>query len=161
MRANLNFLFAILVVIGIVWLALLTRGCGGPAVPAYFDRSLTLEAGIARSAASGKPVLVLVSEDSSDACRALKRGALRSSGVAAWIKEHTVPVYIDLTRASGRDAESQAVRDRLRAAELPSIVVLERGMYAAHIHGNVRARELLAWLGRVKEDLDKERAGRE
>jgi len=160
MKANLNFLFAVLVVIAIVSVALMTRGCGGPSIPACFEKSVTLEAAVAKSSASGKPVLALVSEDGSEACRDLKRGAMANPKVVEWIKANTEPVYIDLTRATGRSAESQRVRDLLHVNVLPSIVILERGLYAGHLEGDVGTKALLDWLGRVKEDLDKERETR-
>lgn len=158
MTSNLNFMVALLVVVAIVSLAFLTRGCGHAKVPAYFDTKVTLEEAVARSAASGKPVLALVSADWCAPCSEFKKGALRDSRVAAWITENTEPVYIDMSRPPGRDPGAQEVRDRLHVQAFPSIVILSRGNYAGKLEGAAPAKELLGWLGRVKAELEREAA---
>ena len=63
MKSNLNFLFAVLVVVGIVSLALVSRGCSTPRVPEFIDPLLTFDEAMVRSVESGKPAFVLVSAD--------------------------------------------------------------------------------------------------
>jgi thiol:disulfide interchange protein len=158
MKSNLNFLFAILVVIGIVSLAMVTRSCGHPPMPPFFDKAVTLEEATSRSATSGRPVLALVTADWCPPCASLKRGALTNRKVVAWITEHTEPVYLDMTRTTGTDARSQMILDLLHVEAYPSIVIMQRGRYFSHIEGDVSGRALLKWLTKVNDDLANERA---
>lgn len=159
MRANLNFLFAVLIVIAISSLALLTRSCGHPPVPPFFDRSVTLEEAGARSMRSGRPVLALVSADWCAPCAELKRGALADPRIAAWITQNTEPVYIDMTRVNGRDAAGQAIIEQLRVNAYPSIVITSQGKYIAGVEGAIPADDLLKWFQKVRSDLDGSAAG--
>jgi hypothetical protein len=98
MKSNLNFLFAVLVVVSIVSLALFSRGCSTPRVPEFIDPLLTFDEAMARSAESGKPVFALVSADWCTYCKSLKRNALTNSRVVSWLTANTIPVYVDATR---------------------------------------------------------------
>src|SRR5262245_20036626 len=112
MKSNLNFLFAVLVVVAIVSLRLVSRGCSTLRVPEFIDPLLTFDEAMARSAESGKPAFVLVSADWCTYCKSLKRNALESSRVVTWLKENTIPVYVDATRR--QDTEVAAMTSRLR-----------------------------------------------
>jgi thiol:disulfide interchange protein len=169
MDSNLNFLYALLVVILIVSLALMTRSCSTPRVPPPFDVRQTLEgaaresaqmAGVAgvggergaRGARGGRPILALFTADWCPACQKFKGGALASSRVQNWIEMHTVPVYVDATRANSGDTELQALLTRYRVTELPTLMILEPGRLQderARLVGNKHRREVLAWLEKV------------
>src|ERR1051326_7355972 len=127
MRSNLNFLFALLVVILIVTIALASRGCGGPRVPKFIDPMLTVEEAEGRSSQSGKPVFVVVGADWSGDSDSFKRRTLSDSKLVAFLRANTEPVYFDATRSDKQDAETLAVMSRLGVSRRPSAVLIRRG----------------------------------
>jgi thiol:disulfide interchange protein len=152
MNSNLNFLYALLVVIGIVSLALMTRSCSTPRIPPPFTVQQTLEGAARESSQVGRPVLALFTADWCPACQKFKGGALSSSRVRRWIEERTVPVYVDATRSNAGDTELQALLTRYRVTELPTLLVLEPGRLQderGRLVGNMHRREVLAWLEKV------------
>ena len=158
MNRNLNFLFALLIVMALVTLALVSRSCSTPRVPAFMDPLLTLEEAQARSSESGKPVFALVSADWCTYCDSLKRGALADSRVVAWLRANTEPVYVDATKSNRRDAETLALMSRLQVQGLPAMVLVKRGVQYGHLEGDVPAKDLLKWLEDSKRQMVEEGA---
>jgi thiol:disulfide interchange protein len=144
MRSNLNFLFALLVVILIVTVALASRGCGGGRVPAFIDPMLSVDEADARSRDSGKPVFVLVGADWCEPCHSFKAGAMRNSKVVQFLKDNTEPVYMDGTRSN--DTEVQGTLTRLGVQNFPACVIRVRGQNMDRMEGDVPASEVLKWL---------------
>lgn len=142
MARSLYFLLAILVFVLIVTFALLTRSCQTPVIPVCFDRRTTLEEAQTRSNDSGKPVLVLVTSDACEECAALKAGALNRGYITDWIRDHTEPVYLNVTKAASGDSEAQTTMARLDVGAPPVIVVLSKGRELGRIVGNPSAKDL-------------------
>src|SRR5262245_4226282 len=140
MGSNLNFMFALLVVVLIATVALASRGCGGPRIPAFIDPMVTLEEAQTRSGQSGKPVFALVGADWCDYCRSLKRGALTNSKVVAFLKERTEPVYLDATRSDRHDSETLAMMSRLSVRGLPAMILIRKGVQIGHVEGDMSAK---------------------
>ena len=146
MGSNLNFLFALLVVILISTIALASRGCGGPRIPAFIDPLVTLDEALVRSGQSGKPVFALVGADWCEPCVSFKHGTLRSSKVVDFIKANTEPVYVDVTRSANHDSETLAVMSRLGVNEIPTVILIRRGQQLGSVSGDVPATDFLKWL---------------
>lgn len=85
-----------LAIVGVFVVLMIVRGGGGTAEkPALFGQGLTLGEARAVSVETGKPVFALVTADWCAPCQSLKRGALSDPEVAAYLKEFTIPVYLD------------------------------------------------------------------
>lgn len=146
MGSNLNFLFALLVVILISTVALASRGCGGPRIPGFIEPMVTLDEALTRSSQSGKPVFALVGADWCAPCTSFKRGTLSNSKVVAFLTANTEPVYIDATRSDRNDADTLAMMSRLGVKEIPTVVLIRRGQQIGSVVGDVPAKDLLTWL---------------
>lgn len=149
MSSNLNFLFALLVVVLIATFALASRSCGTPRIPEFMDPLVKLEEAESRSSQSGKPVFALVAADWCAACTSLKAGALSDSDVAEFIKANFEPVYVDVSASNRQDADALAMMSRLGVRALPAMVVLRRGGRVGAIEGAVPADAALEWLKKV------------
>lgn len=143
MAKALNFVLAILIVMGGITLVFVVHSCGAPVIPPCFDRTRTLDDAQARSAESGRPVLVFVTADWSNAAKAIKSGALAKSRVNDWIKQNTEPVYLDVSRAQSGDTDAQAAMTRLGVGDPPAIILLQRGREIGRVEGDTSASELL------------------
>lgn len=119
-------------------------GLGAAPVPEPFDKEVSLELALARSAQVGRPVLALATADWCGPCQVLKRGALRDEAVVEMIRSRFEPVYIDLTDTS--DRESRWLGTRLRVRSIPAIIVLRDGEEVGRIEGAVSAARLSQWL---------------
>lgn len=146
MARNTNFLFALLIVVALAWMALAARGCSGPRVPAFIDAKLTLDEARERAKESGKPVFALVAADWCDHCAALKAGALRDSRVTSWISEHSVPVYVDVTRLQQHDPKTMEVLDQLKVDTIPAMILLDGNRQIGHVEGEMPADDALHFL---------------
>lgn len=68
----------------------------GPAkTPGVFADQYTLYQATALSQETGKPMLVLATADWCPPCQTLKRNTLTDPMVSQWIKENTIPVYLE------------------------------------------------------------------
>jgi thiol-disulfide isomerase/thioredoxin len=75
---------------------LMARGLGRKAqTPEIFADGYTLETARSISAESGKPLFILATADWCGPCQALKRGALTDVEVVAFLRDRTVPVYLE------------------------------------------------------------------
>jgi thioredoxin-related protein len=146
-----NFLLAVLGGIIIISLAMSLRSCGTPAIPEYFDRKVTLEDALVRGEREQRLVLAFFTADWCPQCSALKKGALADSRIRAWIDEHAVPAYVDVTKAQSGDMDSKVLLARYRVEALPTIVILEKRHELGRITGNIPRRDLLKWLQQISE----------
>jgi thiol:disulfide interchange protein len=146
MAKNTNFLFALLAVVAIAWIALAARSCSAPRVPGFIDARLTLDEAQLRSRESGKPVFVLVAADWCPFCSSLKAGALADGRVASWLKENTEPVYVDVTRYKPQDPQAVEIFNRLNVDSIPAMILLRSGKQVGHIEGDIPADDVLRWL---------------
>lgn len=152
MDPKLNFLFALLGGIFIISVAMSLRSCGTPAIPDYFDRTLTLPAAIEQAARDDRPVLALFTADWCPPCHDLKKGALASDAVRAWIADHAVPAYVDISKARSGDLDQQVLSTRYRVQELPTLLLLRDGQELSRITGNIPRRDLMKWLRQFSTD---------
>lgn len=149
METNLNFLYALLIVIVIASVSLAVRTCAAPKFPPAFTRHTTIESAVAASAESGRPVLALFTADWCGECQKFKRSALSSSRVTSWIQDHVETAYIDVSGAAGGNIDQRRLLTRHRVQAVPVLIMLEPGQELterARIEGNIRRRDLLAWL---------------
>jgi thiol:disulfide interchange protein len=146
MARAIYFLLALLVFVMIAVVALLTQKCSAPVTPVCFNRSRTLEEAEARSVDSGKPVLVFVTAEWCEDCKALKTGALNTSRVTDWILENTEPVYLEVTRSATGDTDAQAAMARLGVEAPPAFVLLRKGKPIGRVDGAPASKELIRQL---------------
>lgn len=131
----------VLVVLLLVGAVLAARGLGGggSGTPPAFDNGLTLEAGEARSAAMGQPVLALASAEWCGPCRVFKRGALADDELNRLVAERTVPVYLDVDK-------DRPGAGRLGVSAIPALVLIREGRVIARLEGARPAGEVRQWL---------------
>ena len=112
----------------------------GPApTPGIFDEGLTLDAAMELSEQEGKPVFVVATADWCAPCQSLKRGALADAGVGAWIREHTIPVYLE----DGTDREAIGF---LGVRAYPTSLMIVDGEVVGGIEGASGAEAYLSGL---------------
>lgn len=129
----------------IVVIALVRVRFGGVApTPDVFAARSSLDAALAESESSGRPVLALATADWCGPCQAFKRGALADDRVAALIASRTVPVLIDMTDAG--DPEAQRAGRLLGVEGIPALVLVSGDEVAARLVGAVSAERVLEWL---------------
>lgn len=143
-RANFVFGVVFVLVFGaMVW----WRGhAGAPAdIPASelaaFSANLTLDEAQARSAASGRPVLVYATASWCPPCRGFKANTLSREDVAGAITAGFEPVYLDIDH-SPREARS------LHVMAVPTIMVLKGGEQVDRHEGAMGTPAFMEFLGR-------------
>jgi len=109
-----------------------------PLPPVFSDR-LTMRQAASRSAESGKPVLVFATADWCGPCQQFKRTTLVDQRVEAEIREHFIPVYLNV------DMEQDAAAV-LSIHSIPASVILRDGSNVARLEGAVPGEQYLAWL---------------
>jgi thiol:disulfide interchange protein len=139
-RSTLPILVILVAAVLLLWLI----GGGGAAVPPVFEEKLTLEEATARAGQMNRPVLALASADWCGPCQDLKRGPLTDQRVAALIREHTVPAYVDLTNSN--DPESMRLGRRLNVQGIPALILMRGDEEISRLVGFRSADELIAWL---------------
>lgn len=123
--------WVLLGIIGVFVAIMFVRGPAGGGtgvIPAVFEPGLTLAEAQARSEQSGLPVLAFVTADWCGPCQSLKRGALSDPDVTAYLREHTIPVYLEESKSP---AEIQALGPRV----YPTTVLLRGGEVIGRIEG--------------------------
>ena len=135
---------------GVILLAYLVvaRVFGGGELPEAFAKKPTLEAALAASKASGKPVLALASAEWCGPCRQLEAGPLRNSDIETWIAQNTHPAFLDFTTANGELGE------RYHIFSLPTLLLLRDGKEVGRLEGFVKAPEILKWLAALSGPLE-------
>lgn len=137
MKAQSALTWVLLVVLALFVAPGVINFVRGPAsTPGVFGAGLSLDEAMDRSAADGKPVLVLATADWCGPCQTLKRGALMDEGVSAWISEHTIPVYLE----DGEDRESIGL---LGVRAYPTTLVLVDGEVVGGMEGAASAQTYL------------------
>ncbi len=136
-----------LAIVGVFVVLMLVRGGGGRAAekPALFAQGLTLAEARVRSVESGRPVLAFVTADWCAPCQAMKRGALSHPDVTAYLREFTIPVYLN---------ESDSMDDitALGARVYPTTFLIRGGETIAQIEGGASPAAYLRAVRRALED---------
>ena len=113
----------------------------GPAkTPGVFDDQYTLYQATARSEDTGKPMLVLATADWCPPCQKLKRTTLMDPVVVDWIKEHTIPVYLE-------DGENPDEIGSLGVRSYPTTMLIQDGQVLASLSGAVGSGQFMKVLG--------------
>jgi thiol:disulfide interchange protein len=146
MEGKLNFLFALLAVILIAWVAMMTYSCSGHATPPYFNKRLTLEEAATQAEQNDRIVFALFTADWCEPCTKFKSRALADSRIVDWIKAHAQPVYVDMTKADSGDADAAAVKARYDINYYPSVLLMRKGREVARLEDALSAKDLLKWL---------------
>lgn len=146
MEGKLNFLYAILAVVLIAFVAMATYSCSGHSMPPYFNKRVTLEDAAAQADQNDRIVFALFTADDVDECKKFKSGALADSRIIEWVKGHAQPVYLDMTKAEVGDADAAALKTRFAIESYPSVLLLKKGKELARLEQVLSARDLLKWL---------------
>lgn len=132
-------LVAVAVILGFAVIAMI-RGNVKPApTPAVFAEGTSLDDAISLSKETGKPVYAVVTATWCGPCQRLKSTTLVDPQVESWIKEHTIPVYLDAD-------ENREEAGRLGVTGIPATFILKDGQIAASTVGYADANHYLAFL---------------
>lgn len=110
--------------------------------PTLFDDGLTLEQAAERSRKSGMPVFVVATADSCAPCQTLKRGALSDESVVSFLREHTVPVYLE------ESSDAPAIR-ALGVRAFPTTILMLDGETLGVLEGGAAPRAYLETIRRA------------
>lgn len=146
MEGKLNFLFAVLAVILIAFVAMATYSCQGHAIPPYFNKRVTLEDATTQADQNDRIVFAFFTADWQEECTKFKTGALSDSRIIDWMKTHAQAVYIDMTKADAGDADAAGLQTRYEIDGYPTVILMKKGKELARLKEVLSARELLKWL---------------
>lgn len=131
---------ALAILVGYVLLVSFKSRGGAPTeTPAVFKGETSLDAAIAKGRESGKPVLAFMTADWCGPCQMMKKQTLSDAGVAGYIEEKMIAVYIDTDR-------NRADSARFSVQGIPTTLILRDGAEVARHVGFVGAEEYLAFL---------------
>lgn len=131
---------ALALLIGFALVVVFRSGGGAPApTPAVFGGETSLDAAIAEGKESGKPVLAFMTADWCGPCQMMKKETLTDAGVASYIEEKMIAVYVDTDR-------NRADSARFSVQGIPTTLILRDGEEVARHVGFVGAEEYLAFL---------------
>jgi len=135
--------FLFLIVAAVLVLPTVLNLINGPAkIPGVFDENYTLSQAAELSEQSGKPMLVLATADWCPPCQKLKRSTLTDPTVMEWIKENTIPVYLE-DGENGQEIGSLGVRS------YPTTMLISNGQILASLGGAVGADRFVSELSSV------------
>ncbi len=146
MEGKLNFLYAVLAVILIAFIAMGTYSCQGHAIPPYFNKRVTLEDATTQADQNDRIVFALFTADWCEPCAKFKGGALSDSRIIDWMKSHAQAVYVDMTKFDAGDAEAAALKARYEIEAFPTVLLMKKGKELARLEEVLSARDLLKWL---------------
>lgn len=142
-KSNNIFSFFMILVLLVVALPNVMNFLKGPAeTPGIFDEKYTLTQASEISQETGKPMLVLVTADWCPPCQTLKRNTLTDPVVIEWIKNNTVPVYLE-DGTNGQEIGLLGVRS------YPTTMLIQDGQILASLQGAVGASRYVSELSSV------------
>ena len=128
-------------------------GLGVAPKPALFAGSAaTLVDALQQAQTEHKVVFAFATADWCGPCQIYKRGALADPRVAAWVKEHAKPVYINIDKEQSEAAA-------LAVAGIPATMILTpEGKMVGRIEGAFGADALIRWLDAALAQADASQA---
>lgn len=140
------FMLAIVAVLATIMLV-----CGSTTgtaeVPELFSQGHTLAQARVLSAETGKPILAFATADWCPPCQAMKRGTLTDPDLTAYLKEHTIPVYLD-------EAVAQDDIAALGTRAYPTTFIIVDGRTVATQEGGASATDYLRLVRTAIADPD-------
>jgi thiol:disulfide interchange protein len=126
----------IVLLLGLAWPNIYSLIRGPAQVPDVFSDGYSLEQARALSAETGKPIFALATADWCAPCQTLKRGPLQDPEVAAMIREHSIPVYLE-------DGKNRDEIKQLGPRGYPTSFIVEDGEVVVKYGGGGKYKEFL------------------
>lgn len=90
-----DMLFLILILSALTTVFIIRAMTGTADTPAVFSDAHDLDQAMLLSQETGKPIVAVATADWCPPCQDLKRGALSDPEVVAFLRENTIPVYLE------------------------------------------------------------------